>query len=55
MDNNTKEWFKAFYDASDDGSAHQKYITFFAQDAILIMGDQRAVGQAGIYSLLFPE
>lgn len=48
MEANIQEWFKAFYATSDDGSAHEKYTTFFAEDAILIMGDNRAVGQAGM-------
>ena len=48
MEANIQEWFRAFYATSDDGSAHQKYTTFFTQDATLIMGDQRAVGRAGM-------
>ncbi|KFY96636.1 hypothetical protein V500_02370 [Pseudogymnoascus sp. VKM F-4518 (FW-2643)] len=51
MEANMQEWFKAFYATSDDGSAHQKYTTFFTHDATLIMGDQRAVGQADILQL----
>lgn len=48
MEANMEEWFKAFYATSDDGSAHQKYTTFFTQDATLIMGDKKAVGRAGM-------
>lgn len=55
MEAKIDEWFKAFYATSDDGSAHQKYTTFFAQDAIMIMGDQKALGQAGIHSFLSPK
>jgi hypothetical protein len=45
MGANMQEWFKAFYATSDDGTAHEKYTTFFAT---LIMGDNRVVGQAGM-------
>ncbi|KFY13630.1 hypothetical protein V492_03131 [Pseudogymnoascus sp. VKM F-4246] len=51
LEANMDEWFKYFYATSDDGSAHQKYTTFFTQDATLIMGEQRAVGQADILQL----
>lgn len=54
MEANMQEWFKAFYATSDDGSAHQKYTTFFTPDATLIMGDQRAVGQAGMLLPITP-
>ncbi|KAL1954323.1 hypothetical protein VTO42DRAFT_1397 [Malbranchea cinnamomea] len=44
-------WFKEFYATSDDGTAHEKYPTFFAEDAKLIMGDKTAVGRDEILNL----
>ena len=41
-------WFKAFYAVSDDGTAHEAYPSFFAEDAKLIMGDKVAVGRQGM-------
>ena len=41
------QWFKEFYATSDDGTAHDKYPSFFAPDAKLIMGDKTAVGRDG--------
>lgn len=42
------DWFKAFYAVSDDGTAHEAYPRFFAEDAKLIMGDKVAVGREGM-------
>jgi len=42
-----QDWFKTFYAVSDDGAAHERYTTFYAEDAKLIMGDKTAVGRAG--------
>ncbi|KAI1907750.1 hypothetical protein LOZ12_001465 [Ophidiomyces ophidiicola] len=45
------DFFKAFFEASDDGNAHEKYPYFFAEDAKLIMGDKVAVGRADILTV----
>lgn len=46
-----EQWFNDFYATSDDGSAHDKYITFFTPDAKLIMGDKTGVGRDGMFPL----
>lgn len=50
MEANIADWFKAFYAVSDDGTAHERYTTFYADDAKLIMGDKTAVGRDGTFS-----
>lgn len=47
MESNSADWFNAFYAASDNGTAHEEYTTFYTQDAKLMMGDKTAVGQTG--------
>ena len=55
MKDSIEDWFAAFYAASDDGNAHERYTTFFASDAKLIMGDTVAVGSAGMRrSIIIP-
>lgn len=51
MEANIQDWFRTFYATSDDGTAHEKYPTFFAPDAKLMVGEQTAVGRAGMRSL----
>ncbi|KFY28034.1 hypothetical protein V493_03130 [Pseudogymnoascus sp. VKM F-4281 (FW-2241)] len=49
MEANIADWFKAFFALSDDGTAaHERYTTFYANDAKLIMGDKTAVGRDGM-------
>lgn len=49
MEANIVDWFKAFYALSDDGTAaHERYTTFYTDDAKLIMGDKTAVGRDGM-------
>ena len=45
------DWFDAFYAVSDDGFAHDDYVTFYAANAKLIMGDKTAIGHDGSFSL----
>lgn len=44
---NIHDWFKRFFAVSDEPTAHEKYPTFFTEDAKLIMGDKTAVGHDG--------
>lgn len=39
------DWLRAFYAVSDDRTAHEAYLSFFAEGSKLIMGDKVAVGR----------
>lgn len=41
-------FLSSFYQTSDTESQHEKYVSSFTHDAILIMGSRKAVGTDGI-------
>ena len=48
MKDSIEDWFEGFYGTSHDSNAHERYTTFFASDAKLVMGDRVVVGSVGV-------
>jgi hypothetical protein len=54
IDDGIVRFFEEFYKASDAPEAHEKYTTFYTDDAVLIMASKRCEGRDGEWmSLLF--
>lgn len=47
-------FLEAFYGTSDTESKHDEYVTYFAEDATLIMGSKVANGSDGMYRTYSP-
>jgi hypothetical protein len=50
FDTDYKKFFEEFYATSDDPSAHDKYVSFFTEDATLIMASKTGKGSSGTFT-----